>query len=91
MLRIYNYLFNKYIEGCKIRLESFEDEEIGDLRKDLRKEAKQIIADASDFFDSIDALNYSDFDDFNSKIKTFNDELNKIFETFYTENHEEGR
>ncbi|MEI0565239.1 hypothetical protein [Brachyspira pulli] len=41
MLRIYNYLFNKYIEGCKIRLESFEDDEIGDLSKDLRKEAKK--------------------------------------------------
>ena len=89
MTKLINYFFNKHIKLCKIELKGFENGEAEDLRKDLKIEAKKCIEDANNFLNSIDAENYSDFDDFNRKAEKFNDELNKILETFYIKEPDE--
>ena len=77
-MSIINYFFEKHIERCKKELENFENNRFKDIREDLKAEAKQYINGAKNFFGSIDAENYSDFNKFNGMIKTFNDELNRI-------------
>ncbi len=77
-MSIINYFFEKHIERCKKELENFENNKFKDIREDLKAEAKQYINGAKNFFGSIDAENYSDFNKFNGMIKTFNDELNRI-------------
>ena len=75
---VINYFFEKHLERCKKELENFENNRFKDIREDLKAEAKQYINGAKNFFGSIDAENYSDFNKFNGMIKTFNDELNRI-------------
>lgn len=89
MPKISNYLFSKYIEKCKISLEAFEEREVPDLKDNFKEEAEKILYEANNFLNSIDAFNYSDFDDFNSKAEKFNDELNRILETFYIKEPDE--
>ena len=89
MAKISNYLFSKHIEKCKISLKAFEEREIPDLKDDFKEEAEKILYEANNFLNSIDPFNYSDFDDFNSKAENFNDELNRILETFYIKEPDE--
>ena len=89
MPKISNYLFSKHIEKCKISLEAFEEREVPDLKDDFKKEAEKVLYESNNFLNSIDAFNYSDFDDFNNKAENFNDELNRILETFYIKEPDE--
>ena len=89
MAKISNYIFSKHIEKCKISLKAFEEREVSELKDDFKEEAEKILYEANNFLNSIDAFNYSDFDDFNSKAENFNDELNRILEAFYIKEPDE--
>ncbi|MEI0516596.1 hypothetical protein [Brachyspira murdochii] len=75
-----NYFFLRHIKECKRKLKDFDKPKI------LKNQAKKYIDDFNNFLDSIDTENYSDFDDFNSRVKTFNEELNKILKTNQIDN-----
>ena len=75
---IINYFFEKHLERCKKELEDFEKNKFKDVREDLRVETRKYIEEINNFLSSISAESYTDFNGFNSKIKTFNEELNRI-------------
>ena len=77
-MSIINYFFEKHIERCKKELEDFEKNKFKDVREDLRVETRKYIEEINNFLSSINAESYTDFNVFNSKIKTFNEELNRI-------------
>ncbi|MEI0486967.1 hypothetical protein [Brachyspira intermedia] len=66
MATMTNFLFGQHLEESKNKLEN------------LQKELNKCVEEFNYFLNNIDAENYSDFDDFNDKAKTFNEELNKI-------------
>ena len=71
MATMTNFLFSQHLKESKNKLEN------------LQKELNKCVDEFNDFLNNIDAENYSDFDNFNNRAKTFNEELNKIVETFY--------
>ena len=77
-MSIINYFFEKHIERCKKELENFENNKFKEVREDLRVETRKYIEEINNFLRSINAESFTDFNGFNSKIKTFNDELNRI-------------
>ena len=66
MATMTNFLFGQHLKESKNKLEN------------LKTELNKCVDEFNDFLNNIDAENYSDFDDFNDKAKTFNEELNKI-------------
>ncbi|MEI0608290.1 tetratricopeptide repeat protein, partial [Brachyspira pulli] len=66
------------LERCKKESENFENNKFKEVREDLRVETRKYIEEINNFFSSINAESFTDFNGFNSKIKTFNDELNRI-------------
>ena len=77
-MSVINYFFEKHIERCKKELEDFEKNKFKDVREDLIVETRKYIEEINNFLSSISAESYTDFNGFNSKIKTFNEELNRI-------------
>lgn len=77
-MSIINYFFEKHIERCKKELENFENNKFKEVREDLKVETRKYIEKINNFFSSIDAESGTDFNGFNKKIKTFNEELNRI-------------
>ncbi|MEI0478994.1 tetratricopeptide repeat protein, partial [Brachyspira pulli] len=77
-MSIINYFFEKHLERCKKESENFENNKFKEVREDLRVETRKYIEEINNFFSSINAESFTDFNGFNSKIKTFNDELNRI-------------
>ena len=75
-----NYFFRKHIEKCQKELHDFETNKSKDVREDLRVKTRKYIDEANNFFNSINAESYSDFEGFNKKIKNLNDELNRIMQ-----------
>ena len=77
-MSVINYFFEKHIERCKRELENFENNKFKEVREDLRLETRKHIEKISNFLSSINSKNYTDYNVFNNKIKTFNEELNRI-------------
>ena len=77
-MSIINYFFEKHIERCKKELENFENNKFKEVREDLRVETRKYIEEINNFLRSINSESFTDFNGFNSKIKTFNEELNRI-------------
>ena len=77
-MSVINYFFEKHIEKCKRELEDFEKNRLKEVREDLRVETRKYIEEINNFLSSINAESYTDFKGFNSKIKNFNEELNRI-------------
>ena len=73
-----NYFFVKHIEKCQKELHDFETNKFKEVREDLRVETRKYIEEINNFLRSINAESFTDFNGFNSKIKTFNEELNRI-------------
>lgn len=64
-----NYFFRKHIEKCQKELHDFETNKSKDVREDLRVKTRKYIDEANNFFNSINAESYSDFEGFNKKSK----------------------
>ena len=75
---VINYFFEKHLERCKKELGNFENNNFKEIREDLIVETRKYIEEINNFLSSINAESYTDFNGFNSKIKTFNEELNRI-------------
>ena len=77
-MSVINYFFEKHIERCKKELGNFENNKFKEVREDLRVETRKYIEEINNFLRSINAESFTDYNGFNSKIKTFNEELNRI-------------
>ena len=79
-MSVINYFFEKHIERCKKELEDFDNNKFKDVREDLKVGTRKQINEANNFFNSINAESYTDFEGFNKEIKNLNDELNRIMQ-----------
>ena len=79
-MSVINYFFEKHIDRCKKELEDFDNNKFKDVREDLKVGTRKQINEANNFFNSINAESYTDFEGFNKEIKNLNDELNRIMQ-----------
>ena len=75
---IINYFFEKHIERCKKELKDFEINKFKDVREDLKAETRKYLEEINNFLIYINTESYTHLNSFNSQIKTFNNELNRI-------------
>ncbi|MEI0566034.1 tetratricopeptide repeat protein [Brachyspira pulli] len=77
-MSIINYFIEKHIERCKKELEDFENNQFKYVREDLIVETRKYLEGINNFLTAINIESFTDLNGFNKKIKTFNDELNRI-------------
>ena len=77
-MSIIKYFFEKHIYRCKGESKDFENNKFNEVREDLKLETRKCIEEINNFLSGIDAESYTDFNSFNNKIETFNEELNRI-------------
>ena len=77
-MSVINHFFKNNIERCKKELEDFENNQFKYVREDLIVETRKYLEGINNFLTAINIESFTDLNGFNKKIKTFNDELNRI-------------